>query len=313
MKIFVLAALILTTSWATASDLSAQYAARKKETAFTLGEISKLKSLKVLIVPGVLAESFNSNSGNQIKVGFIFEEGFREQKRLLEKNNISYEYLNFDTESPPVVNAKAIIRAIQNSLVPVVIYSHSKGGLDTLEAFRQRPDLLPKIRGWVSVQSPFWGAPVASMMYDNSLLKDSGKTLFEWMGGDVGGMSALTIDERQAYMESSEIKNLIGLIKKRTKFLNYASFKSNVFGLDTPLELFRNLTQSRAGNNDGVVALSSALMNSHGYEIDYAIESGVDHLMTMTKYRPDKIDIFHFSRSQYDQQAHMMSLIKMLL
>lgn len=313
MKFLLLAALLLNFSQVTANDLSALYATKMKEPAFSELELTKLRSLKILIVPGVLAESFDSNSGNQIKVGFIFEEGFREQRRLLEKNQINYEYLKFDTESPPSVNAKAIIRAIQNSLVPVVIYSHSKGGLDTLEAFRQRPDLLPKIRGWVSVQSPFWGAPVASLMYDNTLLKGSGKTIFEWMGGDVGGMTALTIDERQSYMETPEVKNLINNIKKKTKFLNFASFKVNAFGLDTPLELFRNLTQSRAGNNDGVVPLSSALMHSHGLEVDYVIEANVDHLMPMTKYRPDKIDIFHQSRSQYDQQTHTMSLIKMLL
>lgn len=313
MKYLFFAALILNLSGVMASDLSAVYASKMQEKSFSSTELSKLKNLKVLIVPGVLAESFNSNSGNQIKVGFIFEEGFREQKKLLEKNKISYEYLNFDTESPPEVNAKAIIRAIEFSFVPVVIYSHSKGGLDTLEAFRQRPDLLPKIHGWVSVQSPFWGAPVASLMYDNTLLKDSGKTLFEWMGGDVGGMSALTINERQGYMDSQEIKNLIGVINKKIRFLNYGSFKPNSFGIDTPLELFRNLTTSRAGDNDGVVPLSSALMHSHGYDVNFAIESGVDHLMPMTKYRPDKIDIFHMSRSQYDQQTHTMSLIKMVL
>lgn len=296
-----------------AHDLSSVYTTKMKETSFSETELTRLKSLKVLLVPGVLAESFDSKSGNQIKVGFIFEAGFREQKRLLEKNKINYEYLNFDTESPPSINAKAIITAIQNSLVPVVIYSHSKGGLDTLEALRQRPDLLPKIHGWVSVQSPFWGSPVAEFMYDNSLLQNSGKTLFEWMGGDVGGMSALTINERQTYMDSEEIKNLIGKINKQTRFFNFGTFKPNVFGIDTPLELFRNLSQPRAGNNDGVVPLTSALMHEHGFEIDYVIEENVDHLMPMTKYRPDKVDVFHLSRSKYNQQAHTMSLIKMLL
>lgn len=296
-----------------ASDLSDVYLEKKKENSFSATELKKLKGLKVLIVPGVLAESFNSQSGNKIKVGFIFEEGFREQKKLLEKNKISYDYLNFDTESPPSVNAQAIIRAIQYSLVPVIIYSHSKGGLDTLEALRQRPDLLPKIRGWVSVQSPFWGATVASQMYENNLIKGLGKTLFEWMGGDVGGMSSLTTQERAPYMESDEIKNLIVEIKKKTKFLNYASFKKNSFGIDTPLELFRNISQSKAGDNDGVVPMTSAMMKSHGYEIDFVVESEVDHLMVMTKYRPDKIDVFHQSRAIYDQQAHTLSLIKMLL
>lgn len=296
-----------------ANDLSSLYASKIKETDFSKSELVKLAGLRVLLVPGVLAESFDSKSGNQIKVGFIFEKGFREQRKLLEKNKISYEYLTFDTESTPVVNAKAIIAAIEKSLVPVVIYSHSKGGIDTLEALRQRPDLLPKIHGWVSVQTPFWGSPVAEFMYDNSILQSSGRTLFEWMGGDVGGMSALTIRERQDYMENKEIKNLIGKINKQTTFLNFGTFKVNVFGIDTPLELFRNLSQSRAGNNDGVVPLTSALMHSHGYDINYVIEENVDHLMPMTKYRPDTIDVFHLSRSKYNQQAHTMSLIKMLL
>ena len=313
MKFLWITLLLLSSSLVMANDLSSQYRDKTKETSFSEAELTKLKSLKVLLIPGVLAESFDSKSGNQIKVGFIFEAGFREQKKLLEKNKINYEYLNFDTESPPAVNARAIITAIQNSLVPVVIYSHSKGGLDTLEALRQRPDLLPKIHGWVSVQTPFWGSPVAEFMYDNSLLQNSGKTLFEWMGGEVGGISALTINERQGYMESEEIKNLIGKINQQTRFLNFGTFKSNVFGIDTPLELFRNLSQPRSGNNDGVVPLTSALMHSHGYDVNYIIEEGVDHLMPMTKYRPDKVDFFHSSRAKYDQQTHTMSLIKMLL
>ncbi len=313
MKFLFLVALIFSNSKAQALDLSTVYNSHLKQALFSKSEISQLKKLKILIIPGVLAESFDSSSGNQIKVGFIFEKGFSEHIKLMQKNYISYEYLKFDTESASQVNAEAIITAIENSKLAVVIYSHSKGGLDTLEAFRQRPDLLSKVHGWVSVQSPFWGATVASNFYDNTITKLSGKSLFEWLGGSIDGMSALTIDERSEYMDSTEVRSLIGIINKKIKFLNYASYKPNTIGIDTPLELFRNITQAKTGDNDGVVPLTSALMSLHGLDINYAVEKNIDHLMTMTKYRPDKLDFLHWFRSDYDQQTHAMSLIKMVL
>ena len=46
---------------------------KKIEQHFSEAELSQLSKLKVVIVPGILAESFDSHSGNQLKVGFIFE------------------------------------------------------------------------------------------------------------------------------------------------------------------------------------------------------------------------------------------------
>lgn len=50
-----------------------------------------------------------------------------------------FEFLKVETENPPAENAKVISEAIYRSDKPVLIYSHSKGGLDTLEAFRKDP------------------------------------------------------------------------------------------------------------------------------------------------------------------------------
>lgn len=268
-------------------------------------EVQVLQNYNVLVVPGVLAESFISDSANQIKLNFLFEDGFGEQLNLLERLNIEHQFLDLETENGPKENAKSIIAAIEKSTKPVLIYSHSKGGLDTLEAIRQRPDILTKIYGWVSVQSPFWGAPVASGFDKNLIFRDSGHRIFEWMGGSASGMNSLTIADRETYMNSVEIKNLILEIKHKIKFINFGSFKKNRLGIDTPLELFRNYTQNNAGANDGVVPLHSALMKDHGHNVDYIIEGEVDHLMTMTKYRLDNVS--------YDQQLHTLALLKLLL
>lgn len=310
MKIFLgLLLLSLNTLWA--SDLSPTYFAKFKEDSFSKSELQELKKYKVLIVPGVLAESFDSQSGNQIKVGFIFEDAFKEQKTLLKNQKIDFSFLAIDTESPSEVNAASIISEIENSSKPVLIYSHSKGGLDTLEALRQRPDLISKVHGWVSVQSPFWGSEVATLMYDIDFFRNAGKSLFEWMGGSAKGMEGLTIRERETYMGRSDVKEVISVLGSR--LLNYASYKPNAFGVDTPLELFRNITQDLAGDNDGVVSLKSALMKDHSMNVNYVIEKNVDHLMTMTKYRPDKMDFLQKYRAKYDQQKNTMVLLKMIL
>lgn len=285
------------------SDLSESYL--KSREKIKLSEVRALQKFKVLIIPGVLAESFISDSTNQIKLTFLFEDAFKEQIKVLQTLKIDYQFMALETENSPKQNARAIIEAVLNSEKPVLIYSHSKGGLDVLEAIRQNPAVLANIHGWASVQSPFWGAPVASGFSQNILLRSNSQNLFEWMGGSAAGMNSLTKSEREAYMNDPEVKKIIIEINKKIHFINFASFKTNVFGIDTPLELFRNYTDLKEGSNDGVVPLTSALMKEHGYDINFIIESEVDHLMTMTKYRLESID--------YNQKKHTLAVLKLLL
>ena len=301
IKIILFLLLINTSVWS--MDLSVSYFKGKNQTSDS--EINSLQKFKVLIVPGVLAQSFISKSDNQIKLSFLFEDGFNEQINLLETLKIDYEFLNIETENSPAENAGAIIKSIEKSNLPVLIYSHSKGGVDVLEAIRQKPEIISRIHGWASIQTPFWGAPVASGFNNNVILRDGSINLFEWMGGDALGMSSLTLEERDAYMNTFEIKNLITKINQKIKFVNFASYKTNTFGIDTPLELFRNYTDQVAGQNDGVVPVTSALIKEHGIKINYIIESEVDHLMTMTRYR--------LNNNQYDQKMHTLSILKLLL
>jgi len=298
MKIlFLLFAFTVQAAWS--KDLTESYLRGKNVTL--LSQVRALQKFKVLIVPGVLAESFLRNSDNQIKLDALFSDAFKEQILLMEKLKIDYEFIKLETENSPEVNAHVISDAILKSTRPVLIYSHSKGGLDTLEAIRQNPDLLSRIHGWASIQSPFYGSPVASGFNNNDVLKQTGDSLFELMGGTASGMSSLTMEERTEYMNQKDVRDLIQTIKTKIHFINYASFKTNTLGVDTPLELFRNYTEEKAGMNDGVVPLRSALLP----DVDFIIESEVDHLMTMTHY--------YLNLKDYNQKAHTMSVLKLLL
>jgi triacylglycerol lipase len=297
LKMLIVFLLSSTNLWS--KDLSTAYLNGRDQTL--VNEVRALQKFKVLIIPGVLAQSFISDSSNQIKLSFLFEDAFKEQINMLETLKIDYELLKLETENSPAKNAQVVIEAIEKSSLPVLVYSHSKGGLDMLEAIRQKP----AIHGWASIQSPFWGAPVGSEVNNNLILRDSGNNLFEWMGGDASGMSSLTIEERVPYMDSDEIKKILVQTNQKIKFINYASYKTNTFGIDTPLELFRNYTDGVSGQNDGVVPLTSALIKEHGVDVNYIIEAEVDHLMTMSRYR--------LNNNQYNQKTHTIAVLKLLL
>lgn len=299
--ILLFAFFIVHSAWS--KDLTEAYVKGKSVTL--LSQVRSIQNYKVLIVPGVLAESFLNNSDNQIKLTPFFSDAFKEQLALLERLKIEHEFLHLETENPPEYNAKMIIEAIERSSRPVLIYSHSKGGLDTLEAIRQKPSVLKKIHGWASIQSPFWGSPVASGFNNNDILKETGESLFELMGGQDAGMSSLSVEKREEYMNQAEIRQLIGTINARIRFVNFASVKANLLGPDTPLELFRNYTEEKAGANDGVVPLTSALMVKHGLDVNFVIEEDVDHLMTMTHY--------YLGLNNYNPKAHTISILKLLL
>ena len=301
LKLLSLFLLMNTIAWS--KDLSLAYLSGKVQTSGL--ELAALQKFKVLVIPGVLAQTFLSDSNNQIKLSFLFEDGFKEQIKILEDLKVDYEFLKLETENSPAKNAVVIIDAIEKSTLPILIYSHSKGGVDMLEAIRQKPSILSKIHGWASIQSPFWGAPVASMFNNNKILRETSNDIFEWMGGDAKGLSSLSVEDRNIYMNNAGLLELLKNIKQKIKFINYASYKTNTFGWDTPLELFRNYTDEVAGQNDGVVPISSALMKEHGVDMDFIIEAEVDHLMTMTRFR--------LNNKYYDQKLHTLSVLKLLL
>lgn len=287
---------------AVAKNLSSEYLSLKNR--FPITE-DRLKDYKILVVPGVLAESFIIRSNNLLKLRPLFSEGFKDQINFLKTIDADFEFVKLETERPPEENAKTIFKSIEASDKPILIYSHSKGGLDTLEAFRQRPELLDKVHGWITVQTPFYGAPIASKVQRNHLYKGGVNNLFRLMGGNRKGISSLTIEERRAIMDDISTVELIVKISQTIKFINLATTKENIKGYDTPLELFRNYSDKKAGTNDGVVPLKSALLYQHGYNVDYVIEENVDHLMTMTN--------FYILKQPYDREAHTAAALRLLL
>jgi len=73
---------------------------------------------------------------------------------------------SFDTSESVGHNAAAILEFLRSTDKQIIIVSHSKGGLDTLDALLDAPELWgDTVVGWVALQAPFYGSPVADPAY----------------------------------------------------------------------------------------------------------------------------------------------------
>jgi len=70
--------------------------------------------------------------------------------------------LPIDTEQTIATNARAIRDRVLREPRPVVLLGQSKGPLDIHAALSLHPEIIPKVRAFVSVQAPFGGTPLAT-------------------------------------------------------------------------------------------------------------------------------------------------------
>jgi hypothetical protein len=134
--------------------------------------------------------------------GFIT---FYTQELYFDAEGITYENLSdvsaaFDTSESVAHNAAAILEFLRHTDKQVVIVSHSKGGLDTLDALLQAPDLWgDTVAGWVALQAPFYGSPVA-----DPAPSAINAVLLSAVGGNGQSLDDLKTTTRATYMDAHE-------------------------------------------------------------------------------------------------------------
>jgi len=130
---------------------------------------------------------------------------FYTQMRAFESEGVPYrnaslESPDFDTSQGVSHNARAILKLLRKTKKQTIIVSHSKGSLDTLEALLSAPELLgTKVIGWVAIQAPFYGSPLA-----NSGTPRIHDMLLRAVGGNGQAIDDLRTQTRTAYMQAHE-------------------------------------------------------------------------------------------------------------
>lgn len=120
------------------------------------------------------------------------------ESRGIPYRNASLESPDFDTSQGVSHNAGAILELLRTTKKKTIIVSHSKGSLDTLEALLSEPELLgTKVIGWVAIQAPFYGSPLA-----NSATPRIHDMLLRAVGGNGQAIDDLRTQTRSAYMQA---------------------------------------------------------------------------------------------------------------
>ena len=130
---------------------------------------------------------------------------FHTQMSYFDAHGIAYENLSaasnaFDTSESVEHNAAAILEFLRSTDKQIIIVSHSKGGLDTLDALLDAPELWgDTVLGWVALQAPFYGSPVADPAPSaiNALLLGA-------VGGNGQSVDDLKTVTRVPYMDANE-------------------------------------------------------------------------------------------------------------
>ena len=255
-------------------DLSTDFKSAWDTADQKLGESEKaeLRKYKVLLVRGFMTGGYVepfSLFGKKIWVGRYFND----QMMVLKELGVDFSMVDIDSVMMPAHNAAKVAAEIRGSKKPVIIISHSDGGMYTLEALVENPDLAPRVRGFISLQTPFLGSPVADYVHANKFLASSMSGILGHFGGTLNSLTSLTRDERAAFQNNN--RKSIARVVSSVRIISFASSKPDRHGeIDTLLEIPRNAMLDKGIENDGLVPTDSAILPGS----DFVRFSGLDHI-----------------------------------
>ena len=240
-------------------------------------DIADLRSnYQFLLIKGFLGDVLPEPLDNYFSGQMAFMENNRIKHLRLEPDS------GFGTQKLPENNVLAIKTSIAELLKispdkRVVIVSHSKGGLDTLEALLSGVlNLGEEVAGWIAMQAPFAGTPLADIGTGTRIGGEIIGELFDDVfGGDKKVLHNMRTDVRQKHLADhsrgiAELCDAIAIL----------SFASHISATDLSLlSVNRKLIKVAARqDNDGVVPQESAILTSAGQPCcPFVRASHVDH------------------------------------
>jgi hypothetical protein len=164
------------------------------------------------------------------------------------------------TAAPIATNAVRIAETILSAPAPALLVAHSKGGLEALSALLL-PGTAACCRGFLALQSPFHGSPVADAALGYGPLRDAAHHALRLARiGDGEGLADLTCAVRGPWMRHHAAA--IAALAERLPMTSLATaLESDPGWRDRAyLPLARWMERQGAGPSDGLVPVSSTIL-----------------------------------------------------
>jgi hypothetical protein len=170
------------------------------------------------------------------------------------------EVLRVPTSNAIEANGAVLREALVAEEAGALVVAHSKGGVDALAGL-VHPDAMARCAAFLAFQSPFLGTPVADVSVEAAPLMGIAKIALPLLGsGDAAGIHDLTTAAREAWMAAhaeavAELTRRVRVVTIGTDFTPRLRL-----GRDTHLAPLALWLRERAGPNDGLVPVASALL-----------------------------------------------------
>lgn len=215
---------------------------------------SRIRASRILFVPAVL-------SGIAMKASRLrLVEYLTHQVRQLKDDGFDAEIADIETGATVSANGARLAEILDRHHCPTWIVTHSKGGLDTLDALVTHPRVRRFVDGWVSFQAPFQGSPVADVACNAPKARRIGASALKLLGADPQAICDLTTDERARYLDANagEIAQLLAEVP--VMCVGTAAGK----GLLPSWPTLRWM-EERGLRNDGLVPIASTILPGAHY------------------------------------------------
>ncbi|HLX60951.1 MAG TPA: hypothetical protein VKX17_06675 [Planctomycetota bacterium] len=244
---------------------------------------AELGGYHILVVHGLLGEVgirftrlFDRINPSQHTIDYL-----KDQQIVLRDAGVSGEVLDYKSESVERCGAE-VARRIMASDKPVLLITHSKGCLDTLEALLtvQREGKLDKVAGWIAIQGPFRGAPEADEIDGDQFRRIGTKIALNCLGARYVAVNDMMTSTRQRYLDAhrEELERLTASVP----VLCFASWKAD----------------SKPPGTDGSVPVESAILSG----TDFIAVRGLSHSATVIG-----------AHGEFDRVAFTRALLSMMV
>jgi len=225
-------------------------------------DIRALRKYRVLLVPGYLVSDQ--------------PDYFADQLAWLRSMKVESEKVSIKAGQSIAINGPIVASAIRKSAKPVILITHSKGSIDTLEALRVEAALRTNVRAWISLQGVFFGSPIADMLLDETVISPAVSNLIlGFLGGTRESAEGLTTRNAVARYRKFEATNT--RIVREVPSVAFVSDIDRTQGAQnnsTLLEFSYDLMRREGIPNDGLVPVTSAVLPG----MNFVKVLGVDHV-----------------------------------
>jgi hypothetical protein len=160
----------------------------------------RMRASRLLFVPALLSGVALSASRTRLV------EYLTHLVRHFRDEGFDAEIAGIDPGASVEANGEQLANILARHHCPTWIVTHSKGGVDTLQALVTRLDARRFVEGWVAFQSPFLGSPIADVACGGQRARKISGAALRLFGANLDAICGLRTDVRSHYMDEHAVE-----------------------------------------------------------------------------------------------------------